>query len=347
MDTIVSTAPKITVLMPVYNCELYIKEAVDSILNQTFSDFEFLIIDDASTDKTVDIIKTYSDIRIKLIEKSVNTGLTNSLNYGLTITKGKYIARMDGDDISLPERFEKQIAFLDANPDVVVCGTALKVIDSDVVISYPEFHEEIKLGMLKHNCVIHPSVMIRKSVLDEYSMRYDVEKEPAEDYNLWVKLLSWGKLYNIQEVLIYYRIHHSQVSQKRNHIQIVMSIEAQIELLGNLNIKCDELKIKVVLRKIFERRTDFLYKELVFFVNLKKNLLLANVGFFEPISFKNYLNEIEHKIVKFYFFNRVKYNPFLIFKYFKIRQMLGKKFKFKDEIKLFIKSIIFWNVEKV
>ena len=98
--------PTITVLMPVYNCALYINEAMDSILSQTFDDFEFLIIDDASTDDTVSIIKSYNDPRIQLVEKPVNTGYTNSLNYGLSIANGKYIARMDGDDISLPERFQ-------------------------------------------------------------------------------------------------------------------------------------------------------------------------------------------------------------------------------------------------
>ena len=221
--------------MPVYNCELYIKEAVDSILNQTFADFDFLIIDDASTDKTVSIIKEYKDSRIQLIEKTVNTGYTISLNYGLKVAKGEYIARMDGDDISLPNRFEKQIAFLDSNPDVVLCGAAIKVIDSDRVIMYPESHDNIKLEFLTQNCIVHPSVMIRKSILDFHSLTYDINKEPAEDYNLWVKLLNYGKLYNIQEVLLYYRVHSCQVSQKRFSLQVESSIETQLELLDFLH----------------------------------------------------------------------------------------------------------------
>ena len=115
--------PKISVLMPVYNCELYVQEAIDSILNQTFIDFELLIIDDCSTDKTVEIINNYADKRIKLTTKPHNTGLTNSLNYGLSIAQGQYIARMDGDDVSVLDRFEKQVKFLDTNPDIILCGT--------------------------------------------------------------------------------------------------------------------------------------------------------------------------------------------------------------------------------
>lgn len=348
MDSSINSVPKITVLMPVYNCALYIKEAVDSILNQTYSDFEFLIIDDASTDGTIDLIKDYTDTRIKLIEKPVNTGYTNSLNFGLSIAKGEYIARMDGDDISLPERFEKQVEFLNENKDVVLCGTALKIIDSDRVICYPEFHENIKLEMLKHNCIIHPSVMFRKSVLDFYSIKYDLSKEPAEDYNLWTKLLLYGKLYNFQEVLLYYRMHPSQVSQKRINFQIDSSIETQIQLLNNLNLKYDKSLINSVLKKVFQNNTFFLYKEIVFFNKLKKNLFLANSSqFFEPVGFENYCNEIENKIVKAYFFKREKYDPSVIFKYFLLKRSLNKKFGLKEELKLLFKSIIYWNVKKI
>jgi glycosyltransferase involved in cell wall biosynthesis len=155
-----------TVLMPVYNCGLYIKEAIDSILIQTYTDFEFLIIDDTSTDKTVSIIKSYDDYRIQLIEKPANSGYTNSLNQGLQLAKGKLIAHIDGDDISLPEQFAKQVAYLEANPEAVLCGTSYKIIDKEKRTIIPESHEAIKLALLKSNCIAHPSVMIRKKTLD-------------------------------------------------------------------------------------------------------------------------------------------------------------------------------------
>ena len=128
--------PTISVIMPVYNCFDYIQEAINSILNQTFSDFELIIIDDYSSDGTVDLIKKFNDPRIKLTVKSVNSGISNSLNYGLKIAKGKYIARMDGDDISFPDRFERQVKFMDLNPKVILCGGGYISINSNQGIKY-------------------------------------------------------------------------------------------------------------------------------------------------------------------------------------------------------------------
>ncbi|OMQ09871.1 glycosyltransferase [[Flexibacter] sp. ATCC 35103] len=214
-----SSSPKITVLMPVYNCELYVKEAVDSILNQTFSDFEFIIIDDASTDSTVSIIKSYNDPRIQLIEKPQNSGYTNSLNNGLSIAKGEYIARMDGDDISLPERFAKQVAFLDANPGIILCGTLYQIIGKNKISDHPLSHEEIKVKLISGCYIAHPTVMIRKTVLEQNKVEYDVKKEPAEDYDLWSRLAFLGELANIGEVLLYYREHLLQTSNLRREKQ--------------------------------------------------------------------------------------------------------------------------------
>lgn len=226
--------PTITVLMPVYNCELYIKEALESILNQTYADFEFLIIDDASTDKTVCIIKTYNDSRIKLIEKPRNTGYTNSLNYGLTLAKGKYIARMDGDDISLPERFAKQVTFLDANPDVVLCGTLYQIIGTKNICNHPLKHEEIKVKLISGCYIAHPTVMFHKSVFESYELQYDPNTEPAEDYDLWARLIFLGKIVNIKEVLLYYRVHLKQTSILFNEKQKKISQDISIRMLEKI-----------------------------------------------------------------------------------------------------------------
>ena len=189
MDSTVNSTPKISVLMPVYNCELYITEAIDSILNQTYTNFEFLIIDDASIDQTISIIKSYCDPRIQLIEKPLNTGLTNSLNLGLKLAKGKYIARMDGDDISLPERFAKQVALLEANTSFLLCGSAISIIGTNITRFFPEEHEDIKIRMLQGNCIAHPTVMFRKEIINYYTIVYDNLKEAAEDYDLWCRLM--------------------------------------------------------------------------------------------------------------------------------------------------------------
>jgi glycosyltransferase involved in cell wall biosynthesis len=338
-----SKYPKITVLMPVYNCELYIKEAVESILNQTFDDFEFLIIDDASTDKTISIIKTYTDTRIKLIEKPANTGYTNSLNYGLIIARGEYIARMDGDDISLSERFAKQVAFLDANPDVVLCGSNFSIIGTEKVINLPKENEDIKVALLKGNCIVHPSVMMRNQSLQKFAILYDSNKEPAEDYDLWVRLLETGKLFNLQEELLKYRVHNTQVSQKRKIQQNKSALESRLKLLKYINYTFNDDECNL-LKKIMQRNVAVNFDEIKDFFILKQKMILANSNnFFEADGFQKYLAELQNQNLKKYFVERENFYPINCFQYFSIRNKYRFKLKLKDEIKIVIKSLIFFK----
>ena len=336
----------ISVIMPVYNCERFVKEAVESILNQSYRDFEFLILDDASTDETISIIKQFKDSRIKLIKKLKNTGYTNSLNYGLSIAKGKYIARMDGDDVSLPNRFVKQVAFLESHPDVVVCGTNYKFIDSNVVKLMPETHEDIKIGLLENTCFGHPTVMMRREVLERHNLQYDFEKEPAEDYALWVTLLEYGKLYNLQEILLYYRVHDSQESQKRRDVQLQSKLSTRLKLLQYLGLKFSENDFKM-LKKILSNQTpDF--EELCGFVKIKKLLLEANftINFFGINEFDNYLNTLERSKVIKYFLKRHKFTPKNYGEYLKIKKELHVKLPLKTEVIVLIKSLFFYRTKK-
>ncbi|MFH7018003.1 glycosyltransferase family 2 protein [Flavobacterium sp. FlaQc-47] len=270
-----SSIPKITVLMPVYNCELYIKEAVDSILNQTFPDFEFIIIDDASSDATVSIIKAYDDPRIKLIQKPKNSGYTNSLNHGLTIAKGEYIARMDGDDISLPERFAKQVDFLDANNDIALCGTLYQIIGTEKICNHPVIHDEIKVKLILGCYIAHPTVMFVKSKFDQYKLEYDSNMEPAEDYELWSRLVFLEKIANINEVLLLYRVHPQQASIVRNEKQNRVAQEIRINMLRKVipsldkelyffDLKRQDSNLKSILEKLNEK------------VNLLNSLIVVN-----------------------------------------------------------------------
>lgn len=334
--------PKVSVLMPVYNCELYIQEAVDSILNQTFKDFEFIIIDDCSTDNTVSIINSFKDSRINLIIKPQNTGYTNSLNYGLSIAKGKYIARMDGDDISLPERFAKQIYFLDNNLDYVLCGTALKVINQEKIIQYPENHIDIKTEFLNQNCIVHPSVMLRKRALDLHNFSYNILKEPAEDYDLWARLSKVSKLYNLPEVLIHYRIHEQQISKTKSNIQIKSSNETKFMVWNFLEI---DDNFKDFLQKIIANE-NLNFEEIYNFKAFKNEIISLNSKqIFETNSLKNHLNKLEKKIISKYFFNRLTYNPKLIIEYLKIKYQTNFKTKLIKEISFCVKSILFWKVK--
>lgn len=345
MDSFIYKAPKITVLMPVFNCEVYIQQAIDSILQQSYEDFELLIIDDASTDQTVSFIKKYTDARIQLIEKPLNTGYTNSLNYGLTVAKGKYVARMDGDDISLPERFAQQVAYLESNPDVVLCGTAYKILGNDKKISIPEDHENIKLTLLKGNCIAHPTVMIRKKGLDEFSIIYDTTKEPSEDYDLWVRLLSIGKLHNIQDVLLEYRIYNTQVSRKRAEEQKKNDMLTRFQLFNHLDISftSDEYDF---LEKYFNEQGVLYFRDLEIFKRLQTRLSKSNTNFFfEPKGFAQYLIDFEAGVIKKCFLNYKRHSVLLYLEYLKAKNKWNAKLATKQELRLFLKSIIFRKIK--
>lgn len=222
--------------MPVYNCELYIKEAINSVLNQTFSDFELIIIDDCSTDNTVSVIDKFSDNRICLYKKEKNLGLIDSLNFGVSIAKGEYLARMDGDDICLPERFARQIDFLEKNPDIMLCGTAIKFIGSasDILI-FPENHAEIVINLFSFlPTFAHPTVMGKKEIFEKNN--YHEDYEFAEDYELWTRLVQAGKVANLKEVLLEYRVHPAQVSVKNKTIQDINSFKSRLEILKLLKV---------------------------------------------------------------------------------------------------------------
>lgn len=206
--------PCITVLIPVYNAELYLKQAIDSVLSQTFTDFELLIINDGSTDSSLDILHSYSDDRLRIISQS-NAGIVKALNLGLDLAKGKYIARMDADDICYPHRLSTQFNFLQENPDYIGVGSNVNWIDKEgdyifTFINPSSTYEEIKRSFMKDNPFIHPSMFFLK---DE---AIAVGKYPNllnfEDYGLWKKLLDRGKMCNLNEVLLDYRMNPSSVS---------------------------------------------------------------------------------------------------------------------------------------
>lgn len=229
-----SSLPLITVLMPVYNTEKYVSEAIESILNQTLGDFEFIIIDDASRDGTLDIIKGYNDPRIKLILKPVNTGYTDSLNMGFCLAKAKYIARMDSDDYSLPDRFRKQYLYMEQNPDVIVLGTQYKIIGTETIISLPVTFEQAKVVSFMQTPVAHPTVFIRKEALTKNSICYNKEFEPAEDYDLWVRLMNYGKIENLPEVLLHYRNHELQESRTKLDKLVIAARRVRQEQISKL-----------------------------------------------------------------------------------------------------------------
>lgn len=211
--------PIISVLMSIYKEPLeWVEESINSILNQTFSDFEFIIVNDYPT--SVDLSKflydySQKDKRIKIISNPENIGLTKSLNIGLKLCKGKYIARMDADDISLPERFAKQVKFMESHPDVIVCGTNIKLIGKFkpfYIKSVFQEDKDIRGQMLYNSGFVHPTVFIRKSILDKSGIIYDETFQNAQDYKMWYDLRRYGKFANIKDCLLKYRISNIQIT---------------------------------------------------------------------------------------------------------------------------------------
>lgn len=201
--------------MAVKDGERYLKQAIESILAQSFKDFEFIIIDDDSSDNSVDIVKSYRDPRIKHMLNDKHLGLTASLNRGLDLAQGEYIARMDSDDISLAERFDEQVRYLDSHPDVAVLGTGIRFIDEagnpieDVIFSSD--HDLIKWDLCFYNPIAHPTVMIRAQVIREAG-GYDPVLERSQDYDLWWRIGSFWRLSNLEGIYVQLRKHASQVT---------------------------------------------------------------------------------------------------------------------------------------
>lgn len=234
--------PKITVLMPVRNGGKYIKQALESVLQQTYTGFEFIIVDDGSTDDTVEIIKSYSDQRVNLIQKEHN--FIENLNYGLDIAKGEYIARMDADDIMHSERLRIQLKRMESEPKITVLTSWTKLFKNDSSQIYPykpvgtKWVENPLLRLLNGNFISHPTVMIRKSFLEEHRLLY--KKVPyCEDYQLWFDIAkSGGNFFVEPRILLFYRVSEEQITFLRKEEMNVQSILLRKEILHYLLSKC-------------------------------------------------------------------------------------------------------------
>lgn len=210
--------PKVSVLMPVYKTdENYLREAIESILSQTFEDFEFLILDDCPEDDREEIVKSYNDDRIKYSKNEKNLGISASRNKLIDMAQGEYLAVMDHDDICLPDRFKKQVGFLDMHPDIGVCGSSFSWVHKNKITKKPETSDSIERALLCGCAIHHPSAIIRKSVLKASKVNYEAAFSPAEDYALWCRLIGKTKFYNIQEPLLLYRKHETQTSVIRKN----------------------------------------------------------------------------------------------------------------------------------
>ncbi len=246
--------PRISVIMPVYNGEKYLRQAMESILNQSFSDFEFIIINDGSTDRTEEIVKSYNDPRIVYLKNERNLGLSRSYNKGIGACRGQYLARMDADDISAPNRFERQIQFLKKRPYVDIVGSSLTFIDEKGrkcgVWRRQLDHTDIKFSSLFSTPMIHPTIMGKTEVFKSHL--YNEELYNSEDYELWSRLLFeiGTRFGNIHEPLLFYRTYPNSFTQTLNLDKRTVSAHNTIKNIERyMKLSSDEKGLLVRLRQ--------------------------------------------------------------------------------------------------
>ena len=248
--------PVVSVVMSVYNAEKYLDAAIRSILEQTYNNFEFIIINDGSNDRSLEIIKKYKneDDRIVLISRE-NRGLISSLNEGIAKARGEYIVRMDADDISLPFRIEKQLQVMEHEKDIVVCGSWINIFGENTnekVARYFEYDKQIKANLLVSCCFAHPSVMIRKDAFTNNNILYDERFKNAEDYYLWTQLAKVGKFYNIPEILLKYRFLETSITRLSDkdcskRYNVLKDIFKEALKAVDLNISEEDMKIHFII----------------------------------------------------------------------------------------------------
>jgi glycosyltransferase involved in cell wall biosynthesis len=286
--------PAITVLMPVYNADAYLRVAIESILAQTFTDFEFLIINDGSTDDSEKIIVSFNDSRIRYIKNDTNLKLIATLNRGIDLSAGEYIARMDADDISTAERLQTQFDFMEEHAEVALCGSWFEIFGiKNEVVKYVEAHNEIMMKMLYQCHLCHPSVIMRKSMIEHFSAKFDPRFLHAEDYDFFSRVGEKFKLANIPKVLLRYRHHGNSVSSQNTITQSTNSLVIRQRLFKDIGLEVTGEEIELY-RSIAQYEYKKTEEYLVQAQTLLESLVAANnqSGFFEKQFFQTYASQL-------------------------------------------------------
>ena len=268
MQNTTSKYPRVTVLIPVYNGEKYLHGAISSILTQSFSDFEILVVDDRSTDKTIEIMKCYSDNpKVHLMQNETNLGPGATRNRGFLAARGEYIAMLDCDDLACPDRLAEQVSFLDSHPDFGMVGSAVEMIDSELCVFglafFRQAPEEIPPTLLFNNCFANSAIMAKRIVLLEERYKEDVFF--SEDYELWVRIVRKYKAWNLPKILLRYRLHPSSTGQAN-----------QGKMRGMIR--------SILLSQLLELKVDF---------NEQEADLHFSIGMYEYGRDREYINRVE------------------------------------------------------
>lgn len=229
--------PLISVIMSIYNDGEYVSESIKSILSQSHQDFEFIIVNDGSTDNSEDIINSFRDKRIRYLKNPENIGLARSLNLALANSEGKYVARMDADDISVPERLANQLDFMEQYPEVGIVGSWVQQFgQAENTVRYSTSDFDIRIRMLSDSPFAHPSVMIRREVLGKHQLQYDPNFRTAQDYDLWSRMARYTNMAILPKVLLHSRVHENQVTSRKKADQAANRAKVAKSLFQYLGI---------------------------------------------------------------------------------------------------------------
>ncbi len=282
----------VSVVLPVYNGEKYLAESLDSLLAQTYQNWELVIINDGSTDGTENLISKYQDKRIRYLPNDGNKGIIFSLNRGLRESNGVYIARLDADDIALPHRLEKQVGFLSENPDYALCGSYFQTIDSNgrflKNVRFPANNRDAQSYLLLHNCFCHSAIMMRTSIAKE--LKYDEKFQVCEDYDLWYRISRTGKILNLPEFTTLYRVHDNNMSTRKSEIMFAHVNKINKRILDDLGIEYSKTEL--------DAHSNALSYNAPFFKDPDKIQILENW----MVKLYSYLKKTDH------------YNAFLCYK---------------------------------
>lgn len=328
---------KLTVIMPVYNGEKYLKEAVDSVLNQSFADFDLLILNDNSSDTTAQILEEYTkkDNRVVVVTKTSNEGPANLRNEGIEKANTPLIALLDADDIALSTRFEKQIQVLEADNELALCGTWFTIFGDkkEKVIKHAVEHDDLKVQFL-HSCGLgNSTVMFKKNAIK--NLRFEHEYVPAEDYGLWSEFIANSKFYNIPESLVRYRWHPGNISQTKEENLRIAEVAIKKRQLTRLGIdQNSDNAIYYVNAVCLKRKQSF--EDIKQTISASNELLEKNkaIQFYNQNIFQKHIERTILRTIR-----NAKKNNLSYFNYVKNESGYFSKIKFLDKVVLFFKCL--------
>ncbi len=293
--------------MTAYNAGKTIAETIASVLGQTFSAFEFIIVNDGSTDNTKEVISSFSDKRIKLIDNPVNLGIIDSANKGLGYCRSKYVARIDADDICHPKRFLRQYRFMERNPNCVVCGTHYRKIRNSKIVKPSSKHffhvrdKILRIEMLRNSPIGNPTVIYRRSLVEEHGLRYDHNYLYCEDYAFLCQALNFGEIHILNRPLVYYRQHSEQISTKYAGLQCENANKIRVSLIKRLvpDISSLEVSTHLALMTDLNSRKDITNEQIRQWVDrvcgLNKEKKIYDVALFDKFMHRRGQRIIENK----------------------------------------------------